>query len=105
MTAEQLGIGVSLTVDATIGGDCAIVHGRPLFTTQVIVTRGTPYWTAQPPENDIARPPPDGSTWPWVLKVSWRYPGRKHEGLMLAECRDLGVHGITEHVAHESSHL
>lgn len=46
-------------------------------------------------------PPDDASVWPWVLKVSWRYSGRKHEGLMLAECRNLGVEGIAECIAHD----
>jgi hypothetical protein len=99
MTAEPLGIAASLTADPTIVGDCTIVRGRPFFTTHAIVTRGT--WTARPPDDDSARPPDDDSKWPWVLKVSWRYPGRMHQGLMLAECRDLGVRGIAEYVTHD----
>jgi hypothetical protein len=101
MTAEQLGIAESQTADSTMVGDCAIVCGRPFFTTHAIVTRGTTCWTARPLAYDSARPSDDDSEWPWVLKVSWRYPGRKHEGLMLAECRDLGVRGIAEYIAHD----
>jgi hypothetical protein len=88
------------TADRTMVGDSAIVCGRPFFTTHTIVTRGTTCWAVRPPDYDSVRPPDDDSEWPWVLRVSWRYPDRKHEGLILAECRD-GVSGIAEYVYHD----
>jgi hypothetical protein len=93
MTAEQHGIAASLTANPTIIGNKTIVRGRPFFTTHAIVTRGTTCWDARPLDDD--------SKWPWVLKVSWRYTGRKHEGVMLANCQNLHVEGIAEYIAHD----
>jgi len=75
-------------------GDRKIIRGEPFFTTHAIVTRGTTCWTAQPTDSETAE-------LPWVLKVSWRYPGREHEGIMLQSCHKHKVKGVTEYIAHD----
>ena len=75
-------------------GDRKIIRGEPFFTTHAIVTRGTTCWTAQPADSETAE-------LPWVLKASWRYPGREHEGIMLQSCHKRKVKGVAEYIAHD----
>ena len=75
-------------------GDRKIIRGEPFFTTHAIVTRGTTCWTAQPTDSETAE-------LPWVLKVSWRYPGCEHEGIMLQSCHKHKVKGVAEYIAHD----
>jgi len=75
-------------------GDRKIIRGEPFFTTHAIVTRGTTCWTARPMDSE-------STEFPWVLKVSWRYSGREHEGIMLQSCHKRKVKGVAEYIAHD----
>jgi len=75
-------------------GDREIIRGEPFFTTHAIVTRGTTCWTARPTDSETAE-------LPWVLKASWRNPGREHEGIMLQSCHQHKVKQVAEYIAHD----
>jgi len=98
MNAEDLGSATPLDNGITTVGDFAIVRDKAFFTTHALVTCGTTCWAARPlvgGKNKTARP------MPWILKVAWRYPARKHEGTILSECQALKVQGIADYIAHD----
>ena len=93
-TATSTTSTTSAAPDTITIGDRKVIRGEPFFTTHAIVTRGTTCWTAQPTDSKTAE-------LPWVLKASWRYSGREHEGIMLQSCRKHKVKGVTEYIAHD----
>jgi len=94
MSLEELGFAVAPTASTVTVGGREIIRGEPFFATHAIVTRGTTCWTARPKDVETTEAP-------WVLKVSWRYPGREHEGIMLQSSQKCGVKGVAEYIAHD----
>jgi hypothetical protein len=92
MTHKEHGYLGNPPTSTMIGSRSVDVHWeKHLYRDRAIVSRGTTCWEVSPLE-------PDGQ--PLVLKDSWRYEGRKHEGILLALCQKLNVQGIAKYVAH-----
>jgi hypothetical protein len=71
------------------------LHHDPLATTRAIASRGTTVWKASLESTE--------GTTTLVVKDSWQYVGRQHEGELLA--RLMNAENVVEYFHHESVHI
>ncbi|KAA8895049.1 hypothetical protein FN846DRAFT_971420 [Sphaerosporella brunnea] len=96
MTPQQLGYIGEPSSSQTVGKQNFDVDWDDLIDRdRAIVSRGTTVWGVRTPE---------GEAMPLVLKESWRYAERRHEGDLLELARQHNVQGIARHVAHDDGH-
>jgi len=55
---------------------------------------GATCWTARPTDSK-------STELPSVLKVSWHYRDREHEGIIVPSCHKRKVKGVAKYIAHD----
>jgi hypothetical protein len=94
---HQLGL-ANIEERSSIGNAMFQLSNTLLWPSNGIVTRSTTCWTAE-----YANEPGVEEPFEFVVKDSWRLAQRESEAVLLRDCKEAGVKGIAEYIAHEES--